>query len=186
MPVVIDGTTGITSPNVTTAGTNDAVIQLEGGIAMPRMVTSTAQNTTSGTAIDFTSIPSWVRRITVLFNGVSTNGVSTAQVQIGAGSITTSGYASSAATNGSSLASFTTGFPLGVGTQAAYLFAGTMTIATLGSNIWVMSGAIGTGTFANVIGGSVTLSGTLDRLRLTTVTGTDTFDAGSVNILYEG
>jgi hypothetical protein len=186
MPVVINGTTGVTTPGVTNAGTDDAVIQTYGGVAMPRMVLSTAQNTTSGTAIDFTSIPSWVRRITVLFNGVSTNGVSTAQVQIGAGSITTSGYASSAATNGSSLASFTTGFPLGVGTQAAYLFAGTMTIATLGSNIWVMSGAIGTGTFANVIGGSVTLSGTLDRLRLTTVTGTDTFDAGSVNILYEG
>jgi hypothetical protein len=35
-------------------------------------------------------------------------------------------------------------------------------------------------------GGSVTLSGTLDRVRITTVSGTDTFDAGSINILYEG
>lgn len=31
-----------------------------------------------------------------------------------------------------------------------------------------------------------TLSATLDRVRLTTVNGTDTFDAGLVNIIYEG
>jgi len=33
--------------------------------------------------------------------------------------------------------------------------------------------------------GTKTISGVLDRIRLTTVNGTDTFDAGSVNILYE-
>jgi len=93
MPVVIDGTTGITSPNVTTAGTNDAAIQLEGGVSMPRMVTSTAQNTTSGTSIDFLSIPSWVRRITVMLNGVSTSGTSRQQIQLGvSGTPETSSY----------------------------------------------------------------------------------------------
>jgi hypothetical protein len=150
-----------------------------------QLVQATTQATTSGTSIDFTGVPSWVKRITVMFNGVSTNGASNLQIQIGAGSVTTSGYASSAATNGSSLASFTTGFPLCVGGAAAYLFAGSMTITTLGSNIWVASASIGTGSFACAIGGNITLGGTLDRLRLTTVNGTDAFDAGSVNILYE-
>jgi hypothetical protein len=37
----------------------------------------------------------------------------------------------------------------------------------------------------NSIGGFVPLSGTLDRVRITTANGTDTFDAGSINILYE-
>jgi hypothetical protein len=35
-------------------------------------------------------------------------------------------------------------------------------------------------------GFQVSLSGTLDRIRLTTVNGSDTFDAGSINIIYEG
>jgi hypothetical protein len=65
MPVVIDGSTGVTTPGVTNSGTDSAAIQTYGGVAMPRMVLSTAQNTTSGTAIDFTGIPSWVKRITV-------------------------------------------------------------------------------------------------------------------------
>jgi hypothetical protein len=33
--------------------------------------------------------------------------------------------------------------------------------------------------------GTKSLSATLDRIRITTVNGTDTFDAGSINILYE-
>ena len=36
-----------------------------------------------------------------------------------------------------------------------------------------------------ICAGRVTLSGALDRVRVTTVNGTDTFDAGSINILYE-
>jgi hypothetical protein len=58
----------------------------------------------------------------------------------------------------------------------------------LGSNLWSASGCLGaTGiNYSFVTGGVKTLSGTLDRLRITTVNGTDTFDAGSINILIEG
>lgn len=158
----------------------------QGGIATPRMVLAAAQNTTSGTSIDFTGIPSWVKRVTVVLNGVSTNGTSTNQIQIGSGSFTTSGYASSAATNGTSLGSFLTGFPTSVNATAAELRSGIITIALVGSNTWVASGTGGPAGFCAAITGTVTLGGTLDRIRLTTVGGTDTFDAGSVNILYEG
>jgi hypothetical protein len=55
------------------------------------------------------------------------------------------------------------------------------------SNIWVASGYVKSSTTINVItSGSKTISGTLDRIRLTTTGGTDTFDAGSINIFYEG
>jgi hypothetical protein len=150
--------------------------------------TSVAVATTSGTSIDFTSIPSWVKRITVMFAGVSTNGTSIPQLQIGTGSIDATGYLGSGGygpTFGAS--NNTTGFILFNSVVAASVMHGTMTLTTMGSNIWVMSGAMGTSNLASAgtAGFSKTLSGTLDRLRLTTVNGTDTFDAGSINILYE-
>jgi hypothetical protein len=187
MPVVIDGTTGITSPNVTTAGTNDAAIQLEGGVSMPRMVLSTAQNTTSGTAIDFSSIPNWVKRITVIFNGVSTSGISNIQVQIGSGSITTSGYSGTCSQAGGNTV-MSAAFVVNSNVQAANTHSGIITICLISGNTYVEAGTLNANTATNgcFSGGTVSLSGTLDRLRLTTAGGTDTFDAGSVNILYEG
>jgi hypothetical protein len=147
---------------------------------------ATAQATTSGTSIDFTGIPSWVKRITVMFSGVSTNGTSNLTIQIGAGSITTSGYVSCATS--SSPVGLTTGFILTGGNQAGYTHSGIVSLATLGGDIWSESGTLNPNTANSVSasGGTVTLSGTLDRIRLTTANGTDTFDAGSVNIMYEG
>jgi hypothetical protein len=158
-----------------------------------RMVLATAQNTTSGTSIDFTGIPSWVKRVTVMLNGVSTNGVSPVIVQCGAGSVTTSGYIAYVyAAQGSTgvTLSFTTGFAMDPESTAVFLRYGHVTLTNITGNNWV-AGIIGgcsnaTNFRAIAGGGSVGLSGTLDRLRLTTVNGTDTFDAGSINILYEG
>jgi hypothetical protein len=152
-------------------------------------IAGTAVASTSGTSIDFTSIPSWVKRVTVLFRGVSTNGSSNYLVQIGSGSPTTTGYTGSASvvTTGVATTNFTTGFGVYNNLGASTVFDGAMTIITLGSNVWVASGV---SAITAVIGtmptaGSVTLSGTLDRVRITTVNGTDTFDAGTINILYE-
>jgi len=146
---------------------------------------ATTQATTSGTSIDFTSIPSWVKRVTVMFNGVSTNGTSIVQVQLGSGSIQTTGYISSYQ-QGASGYSSTTGFAT-PGVNIADARRGAMVITLVGSNIWVETILADTnGSSSGSGGGSVTLSGTLDRLRLTTVGGTDAFDAGSVNIMYEG
>ena len=150
----------------------------------------TAVASTSGTSIDFTSIPSWVKRITVLFNGVSLSGTSLVQVQIGAGSVTTTGYLSYACyvINPPGNNNSTTGFLVDNASGASNLKYGTATICLVGSNAWVFSSATGnSGSSATGIsGGALTLSGTLDRVRITTVNGTDTFDAGSINILYEG
>jgi hypothetical protein len=159
-----------------------------------RMVLSTAQNTTSGTSIDFTGIPSWVKRITVMFNGVSTSGASNPLMQIGSGAIDTTGYATGTegyfqASNSSTATTFpANGFLLHQDRSAATASYGVLTLVTLGSNIWAISGMHSNGAvqITNVVGVKTALSGTLDRLRITTVSGTDTFDAGSVNIMYEG
>ena len=153
-----------------------------------RMTLATAQNSTSGTSIDFTGIPSWVKRVTVMFNGLSTNGSSGRQVQLGAGSVQTTGYTSASIRSGGTVTS-TNGLLLDAGAGASDITYGILTITLLGSNAWVSASSYSFGASnanAGSSGGSVTLSGTLDRVRITTVNGTDTFDAGSINILYEG
>ena len=180
-----------TGLNTTFAGTITATGTVAGttGTLYP-LVSGTAVASTSGTSIDFTGIPSWVRRITVMLNGVSTNGSNVLLVQIGSGSVSTSGYASTAVVaisgSASSGATNTSGFNAAGGGPTT-LRAGIMTIATLGSNSWVSSHCIGYTDAAAVSsgGGSIALGGALDRVRITTVGGTDTFDAGSINILYE-
>jgi hypothetical protein len=195
MPVTINGTTGVVTPGATIGSINGilksssgVVSQAVAGQDYGQLTLATAQ-TASGTSVDFTSIPSYVKRITVMFNGVSTNSTSNIIVQIGAGSITSSGYAS---TNGtiSSNTNFvannqTSGFYIGNGDSAGNLASGILTIAYLGSNIWVASGTLKNSTDrAGYCAGDVTIIGTIDRLRVTT-TGSNTFDAGTINISYE-
>jgi hypothetical protein len=152
------------------------------------IVSGTSQASTSGTSIDFTGIPSWVKRITVMFSGVSTNGSSFILAQIGSGSITSSGYISAAAYTGASTGGTTStaGYVLTAAAGAANNQTGSVVLTLLGSNVWVLSSVLARQDgYTNTAAGTVTLSGTLDRVRITTVNGTDTFDAGSINILYE-
>lgn len=147
--------------------------------------------TASGTSVDFTGVPSWVRRITVTFNGVSTNGSSNIQLQIGSGSAESSGYlGSSGLVYGTAQCVVlygTTGAVI-YENQAADLRHGSLTITNMGSNVWIISGIVASSTSGGGCGTvaySKTTSGVLDRVRITTVNGTDTFDAGTFNIIYE-
>jgi len=182
---------------VTDSATQTLTNKTLNGAVMTAMASSvitsgTAQNSTSGTSIDFTGIPSWVKRITVMFNGVSTNGTSAFLFQLGAGTVQTTGYQSNGIIlQGSSTpsgASSTAGFVSSNSVAAADSYHGACYLNLLGSNFWTGNGSLVrfSGTYQTfVFAGGVTLSGTLDRVRITTVGGTDTFDAGSINILYE-
>ena len=145
----------------------------------------------SGTSIDFTGIPSWAKRVTVMFNGVSTNGTSKLNLQLGtpAGIDSAATYACNTAEATTYTVTATgTAFTLTNTTAATYTFNGAVQLLLVGANTWVLSGTLGTsvsGAQCNVISGSKALSGVLDRVRVTTAGGTDTFDAGSINILYE-
>jgi hypothetical protein len=154
-----------------------------------KIVSGTAIATTSGTSHDFTGIQSGFKRITVMFNGVSTIGTSFLLIQIGSGSIQTTGYLSTATfpSGGGSTGSqnSTAGFVFG-GNASANIVSGQMVLTLFNGNTWLAShsGSVSI-TQSMCGGGSVSLAGILDRIRLTTVNGTDTFDAGSVNILVE-
>jgi hypothetical protein len=174
----------------TTAG--NVLFTTDGSVwsSTQKIVRGTAVASTSGTSIDFTSIPSWVKRITVMFQGVSLSGTSNYLFQLGTGGTpTTTGYlGSSSSFNATAVASigFTTGFG-GYVAAANVVTSGSIVFTNISSNIWVASGAFGYNVIAGGIlsGGQVSLGGTLNIVRITTVNGTDTFDAGSVNILYE-
>ena len=160
--------------------------------ATQKIVRGTAVASTSGTAIDFTSIPSWVKRVTVQFSGVSTSGASLPQVQLGpSGGPETSGYLGAATGGGAGIgtSAYASGFLLNsnASSSAATIRHGSIIFTNVSSNLWVAQGVISLSdtAVAYYTAGSKSLAGALTQVRITTVNGTDTFDAGSINIMYE-
>ena len=146
-------------------------------------VRGTAVATTSGTSVDFTSIPSTVKRITVILDRVSTNGSNNLYIQIGdTDGIETTGYDSDVSTRGGDTA-VTTGFILTRSSSSSSICNGIITICNCNGNTWISSGNVVESSTVNSSTGSKSLSATLDRIRLNG--GGDTFDAGQVNIMYE-
>ena len=174
----------LTSPTIT-----GAVVSSMGSSVL---TSDTAVASTSGTSIDFTSIPSWVKRITVMLSGVSTSGTSAVQIQIGdSGGFEITGYSGSATGGGSGVgsSSMSAGFLIesAASLLAANTRSGNIIITKISANLYSVFGVIGYGNTAisMMCGGSKTLSDTLTQVRITTVNGTDTFDAGTINIMYE-
>ena len=170
-------------------GTINATGVYKNGTELHPLTSDTAQPSTSGTSIDFTGIPSWVKRITLTYFGLSTSGTSGFCVQIGdSGGLETTGYKSSTASfSGGTTATQTTQFIVKSTITAADEHGGSVTFTNVDGNKWVMSGNgyNDTASYGYQCAGFKELSATLDRLRLKTLNGTDTFDAGTVNILYE-
>ncbi len=172
--------------NTTVTGTLSATNGITGSLK-----SGTAVASTSGTSIDFTSLPTGLKRITIMFNGVSTSGTAALRVQLGVGgSAETSGYLGSGSTfvTAAATVNFTSGFDFWNSTvNATEVMHGMLTITLVNSNIWVAFGGIGASNEARMfqLAGSKTLAGTLNMIRVTTSNGTDTFDAGSINILFE-
>jgi hypothetical protein len=190
-------TTNILNPSSTT---NNIVLAADGSTTISTLTATTIQGTiksgtavasTSGTSIDFTGIPSWVKRITVMLQDVSTNGTSLFQVQVGSGSVSTSGYAAQAWAGGASTGVLTSGIPLDSTSHvASYSYSGILFLCLISANRWIASGQIAytnvTSNGHHTAGSTPSLSGALDRVRITTINGTDTFDAGTINLLWEG
>jgi len=187
----------VTSAGNVTAGTFTGVVvgNVTGSLTNGGSLTSgTAVASTSGTSISFTNIPSWVKRVTANITGVSTSGTSSLRFRIGpVAGVETSGYLGTSTGFGSTtLASvqFTSGFDLNDGATAAAVRNGSFVFSLLDSatNTWTMQGIQGQSNTNNacLIGGSKPLAGVLSVLSMTTINGSDTFDAGSINIMYEG
>lgn len=175
----------LTSPTITSPTITGAVMS---SMASSVITSGTAVASTSGTSIDFTGIPSWAKRITVMLADVSLNGGATTVIRLGTSSgIVTTGYASyyveitATPNNASSSSGFIIDLPNGGGTVTQGLF----TINNINGNTWVMGGNSYSDGAVNACVGNIALVSTLTQLRVTTSGGTNTFDAGLINILYE-
>jgi hypothetical protein len=180
------GSITVSAPAVA-GSTTQTLVNVTGTLAP--IVSGTAV-TASSTSVDFTGIPSWVKRITVMLNGVSTNGTSNWLVQLGdSGGIETTGYSARAITlTNNSSATSTAGLISTAIVLAANATSGSIIISLLNSttNTWVSQGNLLDPTnYLHTASGVKALSATLDRVRITTVNGTDTFDAGTINLLWE-
>ena len=153
----------------------------------------TAVTLTNQTAVDFTSIPAWAKRVTLLFSGLSTNSSSVPILRMGhAGGIETAGYVQGASTLTNAVISSNSAsnegfYLLGSAPTAATILNGKVTLERFTATAWIatvitgLSNAAGT----TILGGAKNLANTLTQVRLTTVNGTDQFDAGNVNISWE-
>jgi hypothetical protein len=172
---------GTTQFNVTSTG------------AYGQVKASTAVTTTSGTSVDFTNIPSWVKRITVMLAGVSlSTTASVLLIRIGSGSFEATGYVGGfGLSNSSSAASAganTTGIYVIGFNAAADTANGAIVITNVSGNLWVAQGNTfrdGAVDAGYSIGSAKTTSGVLDRVQVV-LDSTGAFDAGTINILYEG
>jgi len=175
----------LTSPTLTSPTINGTPVM---GASV---ITSGAAVSASGTSVAFTGIPSWVKRITVMVQGLSTSGTSLPIIQLGTGSTTytASGYVGSTTDASTAVATVNhnTGITLQAAGAAATVTQGSVIISNLTGNVWASSGVIGRSNTTNtsMIGGTISLAAVLTAVRVTTVNGTDTFDAGTINILYE-
>jgi hypothetical protein len=162
----------------TTDGTNWSSTQ--------KIVRSTAVTLTNQTSVDFSSIPSWVKRITVAFYAAGTNSTSFKLIQLGtSGGVSSSGYNSTSAGVGATTTSSTAGFIICSNT-ASNALSGLYIFNNITGNVWIGSSVIKFGaTVLSYSAGESLLSGTLTQVRVTTVNGTDFYNAGTINILYE-
>lgn len=197
MPITLNGTTGVVTPGATVGSitgilkaSSGVVAQAVAGSDYGQLTLATAQ-TASGTAVDFTGIPSWAKRITVIFNNVSFSGISAPLIRLGTSSgIVSTGYnADSVACSASNaLASSTVGHIILGASNNGFTYIGSVVFNKFSGDTWIGNGM----TYYGAAGGTISmhtsyiaLASTLTQLRITTVNGTDTFDAGTINISYE-
>jgi hypothetical protein len=182
---------------VTTAKIDDGAVttaKIDDGAVTPEKLErpytlDTAQPSTSGVSVDF-GIPSWAKRITVMFHNVSTSGTSGVVVRVGSGSFLTAGYAAGGTDftgTATVTAAETSGLPLSEPPDLiGDIHSGVATIVTLGANVWAMSSIVRCGGNRMGMGAaSIEVGGTLDRVQVATINGSDTFDGGTINVSYE-
>lgn len=194
MPLSLSGTTGIVTGNIASdAVTTSQILNANvtpAKLSQPMTAVPAQVATVGATFVDFTSIPSWVKRITVMLNQISTNGSSVQVIQIGTSAgIENSGYAGGGMYMGAAntYVTVSSGFTIPAG-SANSIQTGNIQICLTGANAWTYSySGINTGeNGGSVAGGFKALTtGVLDRVRLTNV-GSNTFDGGSVGLIYEG
>lgn len=192
MTTQISGTSGIVT---STLDLTTPLPESEGGTGSTSAykMGSSGVITATGTVIDITGIPSWAKRITVMYSGVSLSGTALPRLQLGtSGGIESTNYfgavINTGGTNVAAGANISSGFDLLQAAGGTVFMHGQTTLTLFGNNGWVCSSQVGRtdNTFIGIVNGSKPLGAVLDRIRLTSSNGTDAFDAGSISVVWEG
>jgi hypothetical protein len=182
----VAGSTVINLPatNGTTVTTGDSATVTPTMLSQP--ITLATAISLSGSSVSFSSIPSWVKRITLIISGATINGANNLQVQFGtSGGIVTTGYLSSVSNQGGgTVTNDTTSFIIANNVTSGESHSGIVTFATVGSNNWASSGLIKPATGIRMSAGNKILTGALTTVQFMT-SGVNTFTAGTANIIYE-
>ena len=178
-------------------GDDENVLTSDGAgawVSQAKLTQGTVVDATHGGANDlavlsFTGIPAKAKRITVMFSGVSPGGASPICIQLGVSSTAETADYYGAVQNAGGATAHTNGFRIRAstgGTGEVYHGAVTLTKFSTG-NIWVCEGSVSLSSTNNSwwTSGVKTLAGVLDSIFITTVGGSETFDAGNVNIAWE-
>lgn len=174
--------------------TGEVVRRDTSGIIWDSPITLVSGKAASGTYVEWTDLPTHIKRVSVLFYGVSTNGTSPPVIQIGdSGGLALSGYAGSVVSLGDATPACdnwttTDGIKLVQGNNAATaLLNGMVTMMHMGSNTWAIHGSLGRSDddIIYVTTGGKDLTTFLDRVRVTMTNGTDQFDSGSISLTHE-
>lgn len=179
MSLVLVSTSGTFTTDIVEGDKAETIAPIVSGIAV----------TASGTSVTFTGIPSWAKKIRIMLSGVSSNGTAAYQVQVGTTVFVTTGYLGTSTIfdpSSTSSQTVTTGFRV-FALAATAVVHGVMELVRINGDVWVATGIFGQSDTArsNFTGGSISLAAPLTQVRLTTVNGTDVFDAGTVNIMWE-
>lgn len=155
---------------------------------------SSAIATQSGAFKDFSGIPSWARRVTLLLYGVSTTGASDLLIQLGSSATPlSSGYINCQSifswASGIIGATSAAGVPI-YNNSASYLWTGRIVMDLLepGLHNWIVTATLNNTQVAPssvVSSGLAPLTAALTMVRLTTASGVPTFDGGYASISWE-
>ena len=144
----------------------------------------------SGTAVEFTGIPD-AQEIVLSLKGFKSNGTSRPLIQLGtsSGFVTTGYEATSGLLFGTTPTTFESvnGFPIN-SNSAAHVLNGVIRLIRVQGNTWAVQGNVASRTTTSQaisVNGLITLAAAADRIRVTTVNGSDTFDAGEINMSYQ-
>lgn len=178
------GVVQLATAGVAQAGTDPAQVLTPSTMKAAQIQLGTYVASASGTAVDFIGIPSWAKRIIVMLNGVSTNGTSLVQIQLGSGSFTATGYTSTVTS--STTVTGTAGFVVSTNNAAVDSRSGVVVLTNITGNSWTEFGVVAaSASAASSSCGVVGIPGAVDRVRITTANGTDAFDGGGINISWE-
>ena len=190
VPVTIIAYFDSTQATAGTWVTSPSLVVINPPHNLSNTVIGSATVTTSGTSVDINGLPTGIKEVMILFNGVSSNGTSPYLIQIGpvAGveSATYSSQCSSRVTTGTS----TAGFRLDIAAAAASVYNGIifLALANPSNNTWVCEGSITDGLDTvnpSWTAGAKAIAGPLTNIRLTTAGGANTFDLGAITVVVK-